>query len=287
MDGNANVPKVDDGERQPNDPGPVSLEQLGPEVRLLVGTDVDHVWDKVKEQRSTFFEPGPQDEVLFKQLLMAPPTVGFLIMDGAVVYFTEVQEHFHAFFNGVVWDKKLYRRQDIAKRILKLMFYIFGLQKVTASIPSDNVLAAQFAESLGFTPEGRVTRIIRRGNEMLDVLYYGLKREEVMGHGTERVGIGPLGSGRGSGSGVSGGPVRDGDRGGRGTRGIAPDGREVTQESDRGDGDVAIQGGSERLAESAPTREGVGGRGDDRPLGASGWRPWRSLKRAIGNWAAK
>lgn len=75
-----------------------------------------------------------------------------------------------------------HRRQGYASEAVRLMlryyFWERRYQKVNAEVYSFNTPSIKLHESLGFTLEGRLRRMIYTGGQFHDVLLYGQTREE-------------------------------------------------------------------------------------------------------------
>lgn len=141
--------------------------------------DLDPVWERIAKLDALFMEPSKEDERLFKELMVQQSTVPFILFEGALAFFNSLIPSHHAFFNGIVWDERLYGRRDVALDVLNFGFKVFDLQKVTSGIPADNHMAANYAKSLGFKPEGCIRNFVRRGELVIDFNYFGLTREEM------------------------------------------------------------------------------------------------------------
>jgi RimJ/RimL family protein N-acetyltransferase len=154
------------------------LAAVGPDIRQMTLLDLDEVWAKIGAIKSIFPEPRPDDERFFKELMALRSTIAFIVQGGALVYLTDVEVRHHAYFHGVVWEPRLYRRHDLARRVIKLMFMLLQFHRLTAVVPVDNELAAQYLEALGFKFEGRLREFFNRQGSRVDAVYYGLLREE-------------------------------------------------------------------------------------------------------------
>jgi RimJ/RimL family protein N-acetyltransferase len=62
--------------------------------------------------------------------------------------------------------------------VLRHYFHERNYQKCTAAAYSFNEASIRLHEALGFTPEGRLRRMIYTGGEYHDMLYFGMTREE-------------------------------------------------------------------------------------------------------------
>jgi hypothetical protein len=142
----------------------------------MTAADIPVVWKNIEPLRTIFFQPSEKDAEYFASMMLARTTVAFIVRDGALIFFTDFQVGHNAFFNGVVWDETLYRRQDLALQIIDIVFETLNLRRLTVSAPADNVLARRYAESLGFVEEGQLEGIIPRGEHGVDLFYMGLMR---------------------------------------------------------------------------------------------------------------
>lgn len=149
-------------------------------LRLATISDTDWLWEKVKTQHSIFFEPTEDDSVRFAELLAHPASHSFIVDDGALLFLSDVEPGNMGFFNGIVWNEKLYGQQKRAKEILAFLFELLGLRRVSAVVPADNKLAQKYVLSMGFKREAQFRKAIRRPNGPIDMFVYGLLREEVV-----------------------------------------------------------------------------------------------------------
>jgi RimJ/RimL family protein N-acetyltransferase len=156
-------------------------------------SDFDWLWEQSKKTRSIFLEPGDDDEKRFKELLEDAGTFGFIIDDGALIFLCDLAPNNHAFFNGLVWNPALYGQSERALAVLRFLFELFGLRRMSAVVPEDNDLARRYVEGLNFKYEGTSREAIRRENGPIGLHLYGLLRREV--DEDERVETGPTGAG--------------------------------------------------------------------------------------------
>lgn len=61
---------------------------------------------------------------------------------------------------------------------IELAFHEFGAHRILGLIPADNRAARAVVEHLGFRFEGTMRQHVRRGDELKDVVVYGLLRAE-------------------------------------------------------------------------------------------------------------
>lgn len=149
-------------------------------VRLATIVDVDWLWERVKKQKSIFFEPTEDDSVRFAELLAYPTSHAFIVDDGGLIFLSDVEAGNMGFFNGIVWDDKLYGQTKRAREILAFLFKLLGLRRVSAVVPEDNKLARKYVERMGFKREARFRKAIRRPDGPIDMFVYGLLKEEVI-----------------------------------------------------------------------------------------------------------
>lgn len=87
-----------------------------------------------------------------------------------------------------------YQRQGFASEAVRLLlryyFWERRYQKVNAEVYSFNAASIRLHESLGFTLEGRLRRMIFTGGQFHDVLLYGMTREEFEASGWEGLAAG-------------------------------------------------------------------------------------------------
>lgn len=152
-------------------------------VRLATIADVPWLWEKVKTQHSIFFEPTEDDSTRFAELIAHPGTHAFIIDDGALMFVSDLDPQNMAFFNGVVWDEKLYGQQARAKEMLQFLFRLFGLHRMSAVVPQDNPLGRNFVKSLGFRQEADFREAVRRADGRVNLAVFGILRSEVMDNG--------------------------------------------------------------------------------------------------------
>ena len=62
--------------------------------------------------------------------------------------------------------------------LLRYFFNELNYQKCTLNIHSNNAESIALHEKLGFTPEGRLRRVVYSAGAFHDLLYYGITREE-------------------------------------------------------------------------------------------------------------
>ena len=83
---------------------------------------------------------------------------------------------------GMGISKMKDRNRGYGKQTLELIishaFYQIGLERVSADTWEVNISAQNALEKLGFTLEGRARKAVYFGGRRLDVLHYGLLREE-------------------------------------------------------------------------------------------------------------
>lgn len=152
-------------------------------LRLATMADVDWIWERAKTQHSIFFEPTEDDSMRFAELLGHPASHSFIVDDGALLFLSDVEPGNMGFFNGIVWDEKLYGQTKRAKEILAFLFRLLGLRRVSAVVPADNKLARKYVERMGFKKEAQFRKAIRRPDGPIDMFVYGLLREEVVTDG--------------------------------------------------------------------------------------------------------
>jgi len=152
-------------------------------VRLAKIDDFKWLWEKVRTQHSIFFEPTADDTERFAELLTHPASHAFIVDDGALLFLSDVEPGNMGFFNGIVWDDKLYGQTERAREILAFLFQLLGLRRVSAVVPEDNKLAQKYVEKMGFKREAQFRKAIRRPSGPIDMFVYGLLREEVVTDG--------------------------------------------------------------------------------------------------------
>jgi hypothetical protein len=155
-------------------------------LRLATMADVDWLWERVKTQHSIFLEPTKDDSVRFAELLGHPASHSFIVDEGGLIFLSDVEPGNMGFFNGIVWDEKLYGQTARAKEILAFLFKLLGLRRVSAVVPEDNKLARKYVEKMGFKKEAQFRKAIRRPDGPIDMFVYGLLREEVVTDGLGR-----------------------------------------------------------------------------------------------------
>ena len=63
---------------QPSPPAPTTKKSPAG-VRLMSASDLDWVWERVKDEHSLFFEPTEDDAQRFREFLLDPATHAFLV----------------------------------------------------------------------------------------------------------------------------------------------------------------------------------------------------------------
>lgn len=91
--------------------------------------------------------------------------------------------HTQPFVDGMLhflfFDRKLRGKEDVLLSIIRQVFMLAKLRRMTCAIPSDRVTGMQMLGRLGFKKEGRIRKKFLRNEKYLDVFVYGILREEV------------------------------------------------------------------------------------------------------------
>ncbi len=80
------------------------------------------------------------------------------------------------------WLAKPYWGQGIMPRALEKLCYIgfreLNLQKITASVATQNIRSQQVVKKCGFSHEGQLRQHYQKDNQLIDINCYGLLRSE-------------------------------------------------------------------------------------------------------------
>lgn len=80
-----------------------------------------------------------------------------------------------------IWDRQIFRevRLAITFGVIRLIFDLVGVTRITALVSSNNTASRRFTEDLGFILEGRLRSTDTFAGRVLDTLMYSLLRSEV------------------------------------------------------------------------------------------------------------
>lgn len=147
----------------------------------LVLTDEQRIKELVAAYESTSI---PVEHVnLFKQHLLQRLDAWFVeVADVGLVYLTGIVPGFVANLQVIFWDKKFGKdRRELVQKVLATGFEEFALTRVNCFVPETNVTMATVAlRKIGFTQEGTMRKAWRDGNFDVDMLVFGLLKEEVL-----------------------------------------------------------------------------------------------------------
>jgi len=114
--------------------------------------------------------------------LASPHNVFFEIGEEAgLVSFTGVQPRVSAVMHFIFYDKKLKGKEPTMLSIMKEMFHMGRLRRITCVIPEDRETGIKLIRRLGFHKEGWVRKAFLRNNLYMDVGIFGILLEELNG----------------------------------------------------------------------------------------------------------
>lgn len=96
-----------------------------------------------------------------------------------LVNVSNVQPYLDGLLHFLFFDRKLRGKEDVMTRIIVHVMDMMKLRRITCAVPSDRGTGIQILGRLGFSREGRIRKKFLRKEKYLDVIIYGLLREEV------------------------------------------------------------------------------------------------------------
>lgn len=142
-------------------------------------------WGLLQKYPTLFSDLTRGDYDNFEQSMLAPTTLVLEVREGSIPvgYFKFTDLHQEVDCNGhvVFFDRKPAEKVQLGKLVCKWMFDSFPLQRITAEIPEIYLHTLRFAERVGFKQEGRKRKAVCLGNRWVDLILFGLLREESYG----------------------------------------------------------------------------------------------------------
>ena len=119
------------------------------------------------------------DGVNPREVMSRLDTVVYVVPPLRAVYMlTDVDPLGRATAHISIQDRSLYRRLDLARQALDIFFRQFNIHRITGYTPITRPLAIRFAQSIGFTVEGRMRQAACYNGRWYDVVITSLLRDQ-------------------------------------------------------------------------------------------------------------
>lgn len=159
-------------------------------VRLMEYTreNFETFFEKAKKYRTLLHKEIGEDREKFLQLFIRQgaagiePTGVFYVIDDfvGVYYATKIIKGEDASVHYTFLDGRHKGREDLTREMIKYLFKIADLNRITADMPAYLPEACfKFVERVGFTREGRKRQAVLYKGAWFDIKIYGILKEEL------------------------------------------------------------------------------------------------------------
>lgn len=157
-----------------------SYPELNYKPLIVDERKIQYLWQKNLEFPFVFDDLSYGDFENFMRTLVNPRNVFFELGDGdGLVTFTEVQPHVNASLHFIFYDGHIKGKEKVTKAILRDMFQLAKLRRITCGLPDDRATGLKFIKRLGFKKEGLMRKSFLRNRTYMDIEIFGLLAEEL------------------------------------------------------------------------------------------------------------
>jgi RimJ/RimL family protein N-acetyltransferase len=144
------------------------------------------LWEKLSPFHEVFNAPH-QDFGQFVSLLIAtngegnyePTGLFWEVDDVGILYITDIRPGFEATAHFSFWDRRYRGREPLIMAMVKYVFALLELRRITVEIPMYAHSLRGFVERMGFVHEGRRREAIFHKDKWFDSNVYSLLRRDV------------------------------------------------------------------------------------------------------------
>ena len=153
-------------------------------VRLMPLTwpRVFSLWDKLKRFRTLFSDLTQGDLKNFVAYLLNKDTMWLEITEddrlAGIVVLEDLSKVIDAEAHVLFMDRDLANKVPVCKAIIKWIFSVLPLQRLTVQIPTIYMGPVRLVNELGFHREGKKRRAVLISGKWVDVFILGLTRPE-------------------------------------------------------------------------------------------------------------
>lgn len=141
------------------------------------------LWQKMQEYKTLFSDLTRQDFGNFLNTLVAKSAYWFEIHKDdqivGLVWFTDTYQVVDMTVHCVMFDRRPAEKAPLLRELTKWMFANFPINRVTAVPPAIYFGTVNLLRKLGFSHEGTKRGAVLIGGKWIDILIYGITRNEV------------------------------------------------------------------------------------------------------------
>jgi len=140
------------------------------------------LWDKLKRFRTLFSDLTQGDLKNFVAYLLNKDTMWLEITEGdkliGIVVLEGLSKVIDAEAHVLFMDRELMNKAPVCKAIIKWIFSVLPLQRLTVQIPTIYMGPVRLVNELGFRKEGKKRQAVLISGKWVDVFILGLTRPE-------------------------------------------------------------------------------------------------------------
>jgi RimJ/RimL family protein N-acetyltransferase len=140
------------------------------------------LWDKLKRFRTLFSDLTQGDMKNFVAYLLNKDTMWLEINEGerlvGIVVLERLSKVIDAEAHVLFMDRELANKVPVCKAIIKWVFSVLPLQRLTVEIPTIYMGPVRLVNELGFRKEGKKRQAVLISGKWVDVFILGLTRPE-------------------------------------------------------------------------------------------------------------
>lgn len=159
--------------------GPLRVRQLSLDWQKL-----DEIWRRLNRFRTLFSDLTRGDVDNYLRFVTLPGTLWLEIVNETdelvgLITVEDLHQITDAQAHVVYFDRSVADKEELGKKVLQWLFENFPLKRLTVRVPSIYYATVRHVKTLGFQQEGRLRSAVLIGGRWVDVLIFGVLREEV------------------------------------------------------------------------------------------------------------
>lgn len=149
----------------------------------LTPEKAEAIWSMLQRYRTLFSDLTRGDVANFVQVLTAPHTMWFEVVDHnviiGIIWFGDLWKVTDCSAHMVFFDRRPAEKAELCRELVKWMFKKFPLRRITVMPPAIYHATLRLLQKIGFKQEGCIRSAILLGGKWNDQMIFGILRDEV------------------------------------------------------------------------------------------------------------